>query len=281
MGSACILALERIWATIRRRHPELPDVVIITGTGLRQVTSARRDAKWGRFNPERWVQARLGPAATPTTKDGHDAKLDLRPNRKPELFVAGECFAEGAEHTLTTMLHEAAHALAYVRQVQDTSRQGKYHNRRFVQLAAELGMAWPAGAKPHPVSGFSKVQVSGPARAAYADAIADLEAAILLHLDTFKRPRPAGPGRAGAAADPTGDDGAAKEATGRTFNRAKLVCACYPERSIRVSPKQAARGPILCSACGQEFLPERDLRRDREPGGLTEHGSSDQTGAPA
>jgi hypothetical protein len=63
----------------------------------------------------------------------------------------GEWFAEGAEHTLTTILHEAAHALADVRQVQDTSRQGKYHNRRFVQLAAELGLAWPSGAKAHPV----------------------------------------------------------------------------------------------------------------------------------
>jgi hypothetical protein len=43
---------------------------------------------------------------------------------------------------------------------------------------------------------------------------------------------------------------------GGTFNRAKLVCACYPERGIRVSPKQAARGPILCGACGKESLPQ-------------------------
>jgi hypothetical protein len=212
------------------------------------------DARWGRFGAERWVQGRPQPAATPTA--GHDAKLDLRPNRKPELFVAGECFAEGAEHTLTTILHEAAHALAYVRQVQDTSRQGKYHNRRFVQLAAELGLAWPSGAKAHPVSGFSDVRVSDPARAAYTDTITDREAAILLHLDTFKRPRLAGTGQAGT--DPDGSGGAAEGAGGRTFNRAKLVCACYPERSIRVSPKQAARGPILCGTCGKEFLPEDD-----------------------
>ena len=45
---------------------------------------------------------------------------------------------------------------------------------------------------------------------------------------------------------------------GRTFNRAKLVCACYPERGIRVSPKQAARGSILCGACGKESLPQDD-----------------------
>jgi hypothetical protein len=259
-GSALISALERTWATMRQRHPELPDVVFITGTGLRHATSASFDAKWGRFGAERWVQGRPQPAAALTTEAGHDAKLDLRPNRKPELFVAGECFAEGAEHTLTTILHEAAHALAHVRQVQDTSRQGKYHNRRFVQLATELGLAWPTGAKAHPVRGFSGVKVTGQARAAYADTIADLEAAIMLHLDTFQRLRLAGSGHASAGTDPAGDGGAAEEAGGKTFNRAKLVCACYPERSIRVSPRQAARGPIVCGACGKEFLPEDDTR---------------------
>jgi hypothetical protein len=251
-GSALISALERAWAAIRGRHPELPDVVVITGTGLRHAGSANMDARWGRFDAERWVQGRPRPAAAPTTKAGHDARLDLGPNRKPELFVAGECFAEGAEHTLTTVLHEAAHALAYARQIQDTSRQGKYHNRRFVQLAAELGLAWPSGVKAHPVSGFSEVRVTDQARAAYAGTIADLEAAITLHPDSLQRPRLAG-GRASTGADPARDGGAAERAGAKTFNRAKLVCACYPERSIRVSPKQAARGPILCGACGKEF----------------------------
>ncbi len=253
-GSALIAALERTWATIRQRHPELPDVVVITGTGLRHATSASVDAKWGHFGAERWVQGRPQPADAPTTEAGHGAKLDLKPNRKPELFVAGECFAEGAEHTLTTMLHEATHALAHDRQVQDTSRQGKYHNRRFVQLAAELGLAWPADAKAHPVSGFSEVQMTEQARAVYADAIANLKAAITLHLDTFRRLRLGGAGQAGA--EPAGDDGAAEGTGEKTFNRTKLVCGCYPERSIRVSPKQAARGPILCGACGEEFLPD-------------------------
>jgi hypothetical protein len=260
-GSALIATLERTWATIRQCRPELPDVVFITGTGLRHATSATSasvDATWGHFGAERWVQGRPQPAAPPTTEAGHGAKLDLQPNRKPELFVAGECFAEGAEHTLTTILHEAVHALAHVRQVQATSRQGKYHNRRFVELGAELGLAWPAGAKAHPVSGFSEVQMTEQARTTYADTITDLEAAITLHLDTFRRRRLGGTGQAGTGAGPTGDDGAAGGTGERTFNRAKLVCACYPERSLRVSPKQAARGPILCGACGQEFLPGDD-----------------------
>ena len=39
---------------------------------------------------------------------------------------------------------------AHGRGVKDTSRGGKYHNKReFVALAGELGLAWPAGQRPH------------------------------------------------------------------------------------------------------------------------------------
>jgi hypothetical protein len=37
-------------------------------------------------------------------------------------------------------VHEAAHGLANTRGVKDTSRQGRYHNKRFRALAEEL--AW-------------------------------------------------------------------------------------------------------------------------------------------
>ena len=68
---------------------------------------------------------------------------------------------EGPRQTLQTMLHEAVHALAHARGVNDTSRGGKYHNKRaFVALAAELGRAWPDGQRPHPVIGFSVGQVA-------------------------------------------------------------------------------------------------------------------------
>ncbi len=41
---------------------------------------------------------------------------------------------------LATLLHEAAHGLAFVRGIEDTSRQGRYHNRRYRVLAEELGL---------------------------------------------------------------------------------------------------------------------------------------------
>lgn len=235
-GSILIAVLERTWAEIRRRHPDLPDVVFITGSGLRRATSLSVDARWGHFNAERWVAGSPQPVVAPATKIGQGAALNLPHDRKPELFVAGECFAEGGAHTLTTILHEAAHALAAVRGVKDVSRQNKYHNRRFLMLAAELGLEWLAGQRPDSVTGFSEVQLSDATRRAYAAVICDLEATIPLYLDTF-RPGP----RA------TGGDGE------KTFNRAKLICRCSPERIIRVSPQQAARGPILCGTCRAEF----------------------------
>ena len=258
-GSSLVAALEHTWATIRQQRPELPEVVFITGTGLRHATATGVDAKWGHFGAERWVAGRPQPTTPPATEPGSGAGLHLQPDRKPELFVAGECFAEGATHTLTTILHEATHALAHVRRVKDTSRQGKYHNRRFLQLATELDLEWPADAKAHPVGGFSEVRLSEVAAIFYADTIAELDAAITLHLDTFRRLRLGG-GQASPGTTPEGDGGGEGEG-GKGFNRAKLVCECYPERSIRVSPKQAGRGPILCGACGAPFQPEAD--RDR------------------
>jgi hypothetical protein len=77
--------------------------------------------------------------------------IDFKHSTQP-----ASAFAEGATHTLTTILHEATHALAHARGVKDTSRQGKYHNRRFMELAGELDLEWPPDAKAHPVSGFSR-----------------------------------------------------------------------------------------------------------------------------
>src|SRR6266545_1644885 len=257
-GSSLIAALEHTWATIRQQRPELPEVVFITGTGLRHATATSVDAKWGHFGAEHWVAGRPQPPSPPATETGQGAGLHVQPDRKPELFVAGECFAEGATHTLTTILHEATHALAHVRGVKDTSRQGKYHNRRFLQLAAELNLEWPADAKAHPVSGFSEVRLSKVAAIFYADTIAELDAAITLHLDTFRRLRLTGGGQADPGTTTPEGDGAGEGEGGKTFNRSKLACDCYPERAIRVSPKQSERGPILGVVCGGEFQPKGD-----------------------
>ena len=73
---------------------------------------------------------------------GHFAAARWRagPDEVPELFVGGEGLERGPNELLGTLLHEAAHGLGSVRGVQDTSRQGRYHNERYRALAEELGL---------------------------------------------------------------------------------------------------------------------------------------------
>jgi hypothetical protein len=93
-GSAVVQLLERVWDRIRENHPELPQAVIVTGTG-----SEVGGLKWGHFRADGWEVVQAEGAA-------------LRMN---EMFMAGETLAKGALQVLQTMLHEGAHTLARVR----------------------------------------------------------------------------------------------------------------------------------------------------------------------
>jgi enoyl-CoA hydratase/carnithine racemase len=117
LGSELVSALEDAWTAIRRDHPELPPAVLITGAGS---LGTRSGLRLGHFAASRW-------------QAGADGALG-------EIFVGGEGLKRGARPVLATLLHEAAHVLAHKRGIKDTSRQGRYHNRRFKTLAEELGL---------------------------------------------------------------------------------------------------------------------------------------------
>src|SRR3954471_21320376 len=128
LSAPVVAALEHAWAAIRTRHPDLPEVVVVLASG--SVGTAPGTLRLGHFAAMRWQHAdnhSEGPAS------GTGEAL-------PEVFVGGEGLARGPVDVLGTLLHEATHALAFVRDIKDTSRQGRYHNRRFATLAAELGL---------------------------------------------------------------------------------------------------------------------------------------------
>jgi hypothetical protein len=197
-ASLLVAALEHAWATIRARHPQVPEAVLVVASG-----GAGRRLKWGHFAAGRWQQA-----------GGHH----------PEVLVGGKGLARGAREVLATLLHEAAHGLADARRIPDTSRGGRYHNRRYAALARELGLevarvgaiGWSATTLPE-------------AAAAYAPVLAELEARLVL----WRRQEVAGP------------------ATSRNL----LVCVCGCPRRIRVAPSTLAQAPILCAACDLPFTP--------------------------
>jgi hypothetical protein len=109
--------------------------------------------------------------------------------------------------------------------VKDTSRQGRYHNRRFKALAEELGLS----VSHHPSLGWSPTTLPDRTAQRYSGVLGALERALTMH-------------RAG---EPI--------ATGRSRNSTACVCACG--RRIRIAPSVLAMGPVVCGLCGEQFLP--------------------------
>jgi hypothetical protein len=57
-----------------------------------------------------------------------------------EVLIGGEGLERGPRDVLATLLHEGAHAIAAVRGIEDTSRQGRHHNASFKRIAEEVGL---------------------------------------------------------------------------------------------------------------------------------------------
>jgi hypothetical protein len=202
-ASAVVAAMERAWSAIRARHPGVPEVIVILGAG----SEARRGLfKLGHFAAARWQVA---------------------DQRRAEVLVSGEGLSRGPVDVLGTLLHEAAHGLADIRQVKDTSRQGRYHNRHYARLAAEVGLDVACDAK----TGWSQTTVPDKLAADYADELADLDAALKLW-------------RYAEQQLPT-----------QTGSRNLLACQCSCGRKLRVAKATLEQAPILCGACAEPFEP--------------------------
>lgn len=161
----------------------------------------------------------------------------------PESLIGESSSACGAELSFERLLHEAVHGIAAARGVRDTSRAGRYHNRRFLAIAEELGL--DHSEEPHPSSGFSLVVLNPEARKRYRSTIDRLQRALKAHTvattaaDTSRTFR--GP--------------AARHGSSGGGVRVKAVCDCG--RNVRVVPSVLAQAPIMCGGCGQPFrIPE-------------------------
>ncbi|MQA12840.1 MAG: hypothetical protein GEV09_01360 [Pseudonocardiaceae bacterium] len=207
MSAPMVAALEQAWVAIRARHPEVPAAVVVLGAG--SIGSPAGGLRLGHFAAMRWH---------------HDEQ------QLPEVFIGGEGLNRCPADVLATLLHEAAHALANVRGIKDTSRQGRWHNARFKQLAAEVGIE----TTKDPRLGWSPTTLPEATRTTYADTIAALGAALRMH----------------RSAELT--DGRA------TKTKAPPTCVCDCGRRIRFAPTVLAAGPITCVVCGTDFAPEDD-----------------------
>jgi hypothetical protein len=155
--------------------------------------------------------------------------------QRPEVLVSGEGLRRGPTEVLGTLLHEAAHGLAHARRIKDTSRQGRYHNRRYAALAEELGITV---AHVEPI-GWSATSVPAATADYYRSTLEQLETALVLwrhaeHPDHAVRPP------------------------------STLACACACGRRIRLTRSTLELAPILCGACIEPFTPERALTRTQQ-----------------
>lgn len=222
-GSAVVKLLERVHERIRQNHPEVPEVVIVTGAGI-----GFGGNKWGHFRPQGWTTG--------------EASIH-------EMFMAGETLAKGSRQVLQTMLHESAHALAESRGKKDTSRQGRWHNQVFRKTAGELGLEFK-GEKADKTLGFSAVTLTDRTAEEYADLLDALDAEIHLMVRL--------PGWLGGQAEGEGQGGenmGKAPATGETkgSSNIKLTCECDDPNIVRASRKVADKLIVRCDECEQVF----------------------------
>lgn len=203
-SAVLVAALESAWSTIRDLHVDVPAVVLIVGSGSPSGSSG--SMKWGHFAEAQWQHGEV---------------------RLPEVLVSGEGLRRGAGEVLTTLLHEAAHGVVLVRSIVDTSRQGRWHNKRFATLATELGLT----VTQDPKIGWSPSELGPGTADLYRNVLADLTEAI----SAYRHP------------DASGNPGTSRASTSRVL---EYTCP----RKIRVSASTAAEGPILCGVCGTPFV---------------------------
>ncbi|GMA42414.1 hypothetical protein [Mobilicoccus caccae] len=225
-ASRVVAAVEDLWAAFQATTPEIPDVVVTFGAG--SIGTRKGELTLGHFAARRWVGA-----------DGTTTH---------ELFVGGEGLALGAVEVTGTLLHEAAHALAHARGIKDTSRQGRYHNTKFRQVAESLGLTihqvpgigWSGTAIPTATAGLYADQVAALARAIRAYRTAEGGLVVTGPEDTD----------GGQGTDNQSEDEGEKKAPKNGY---ALTCECEQPRKIRASRAVALAGPIVCGVCHETF----------------------------
>lgn len=224
-GSQIISTLERVWKRVQQfgrtyAEVEIPDVIIITGSGQES-----RGIRLAHVAFETWDERQ-------------------REGRSHELFVSGETLGRGAESALTSVLHEATHIVARLKGVQDTSRDGRYHNQQFVETARTFALDYQHE-KKNDLIGFSAVTLTDLGRAWWADELAQLEAEIRASIPTVELV-PVTPG------DPTDDRvKIAKPAPAApTRRRNTYRCEC---RTVAMFPDEFEAGPVACGVCFHVF----------------------------
>lgn len=226
-ASAVVRACEAAWADIRSHHAEVPEAVIVLGSGVERGRLVKLGHWWG----GRWLA---------------DGQV------RGEVLLAGEALHMPAEEVFEVLLHEAAHGINATRGVKDTSRGGRYHNQRFADTAREVQLH----VRATPPYGLAGTSLTPESRERYAGTIERLgeDIRIARKLDRGLRVGAEGQGAEGGKGG--GTDG--EEGAGR---RGAAGASCGCGRKLRMAPSVLARGPVVCGVCGSEFSTGAEVER--------------------
>lgn len=227
-ASALVLACESAWADIRTRHPELPEVVIVLGSGVERGRLVKLGHWWG----GRWIA---------------DGQV------RGEVLLAGEALHLEPKQVFEVLLHEAAHGINAARGVKDTSRGGRYHNEKFASTAREVGLK--VGAMPP--YGMARTELTVDTATAYGASIDVIGDAMRIarQLDGIK-----GIGAEQSDGGGSGTSGGAQAE--RSRNAPGAACGCG--RRMRMHASVLAQGPVVCGVCGTEFTTGAEVRHGVE-----------------
>jgi hypothetical protein len=223
-SSSLVAALERAWNAIQTRNGDVPAAFFTVGSGS---IGMRGALVLGHFAAGRW---------TVGDQDGVH-----------EIFIGGEGLRRGAVGLLGTLLHEASHATAHQRGIKDTSRGGRYHNRRFAAIGRELGI----DVAQHPVIGWSLTTVPETTQELYRDVLVELDVELTAYRRSENGVVVTGGGGQGDGDRASGGTATPAGPKGKSRNGVAATCGCG--RKIRVSDSTYASGPIVCGLCGQAF----------------------------
>lgn len=143
--SNLVAACEEAWRRIKDFNSDVPDVVVVVGSGGR-----RSATLLGHFAPKSW---------------------EVNGEEVHEVLIVAEQLKRPANEIFTTLLHEAAHGVAQTRGIKDVS--GKRHNKKFAALTEELGMIPPEKADSR--LGYSAATLTEETEALYKEEIDAIE----------------------------------------------------------------------------------------------------------
>lgn len=110
-------ALDASLSKIQEVNPNVPKALaVVIGTG--------KGKFHGMFTPDSW----------------QDSGGEHKGSARHEIIMSSESLRRDAELILTTLIHETAHAMSHATGIKDTSRQGRFHNAKFAEVANSMGL---------------------------------------------------------------------------------------------------------------------------------------------